>query len=122
MNQCPRCKKVFTNDIQFCPICGYVDNNKQDDDFIICPQCKTEYPYKIDHCNKCGYTTDKYKEKIKNLQNGDEALKNIHLPKCPKCGSTAIEATQRGYSLLTGFIGSGKTMNYCKNCGHKWKP
>jgi DNA-directed RNA polymerase subunit RPC12/RpoP len=43
-------------------------------------------------------------------------------PKCPKCGSTAITATQRGYSLLTGFIGSGKTMNYCKNCGHKWKP
>ena len=42
-------------------------------------------------------------------------------PQCPKCGSTAIEATQKGYSLLTGFIGSGKTMNYCKNCGHKWK-
>lgn len=43
-------------------------------------------------------------------------------PKCPKCGSTEIGVTNRGYSLLTGFIGSGKTMNVCKNCGHKWKP
>lgn len=42
--------------------------------------------------------------------------------KCPKCGSTDIGVTNRGYSLLTGFIGSGKAMNTCKNCGHKWKP
>lgn len=42
--------------------------------------------------------------------------------KCPKCGSTSITAGQRGYSLLTGFIGSGKTMNRCANCGNKWKP
>lgn len=46
----------------------------------------------------------------------------INNPRCPKCGSTAIDATQRGYSLLTGFFGSGKTMNYCKNCGYKWNP
>lgn len=43
-------------------------------------------------------------------------------PKCPKCGSTSITAGQRGYSLLTGFIGSGKTMNRCAKCGYKWKP
>lgn len=42
--------------------------------------------------------------------------------KCPKCGSTSITAGQRGYSLLTGFIGSGKTMNRCANCGYRWKP
>lgn len=43
-------------------------------------------------------------------------------PKCPKCGSTNISAGQRGYSLLTGFLGSGKTVNRCANCGHKWSP
>lgn len=59
------------------------------------------------------------KQKIGNSQGVEH---NSNTPKCPKCGSTAIEATQKGYSLLTGFIGSGKTMNYCKNCGHKWKP
>lgn len=42
--------------------------------------------------------------------------------KCPKCGSTNITAGQRGYSLLTGFIGSGSTVNRCAKCGHKWKP
>ncbi len=42
--------------------------------------------------------------------------------RCPKCGSTNITAGQRGYSLLTGFVGSGSTVNRCANCGHKWKP
>lgn len=41
---------------------------------------------------------------------------------CPKCRCTDIGVANRGYSLLTGFIGSGKTMNVCKKCGHKWKP
>ena len=43
-------------------------------------------------------------------------------PKCPKCGSTNIGVANRGYSLLTGFIGSGKSMNVCQNCGYKWDP
>lgn len=44
------------------------------------------------------------------------------LPKCPKCGSTSISTGQRGYSLLTGFIGSSKTVNRCAKCGYKWEP
>lgn len=42
--------------------------------------------------------------------------------RCPRCGSTNITAGQRGYSLLTGFVGSGSTVNRCANCGYKWKP
>lgn len=42
-------------------------------------------------------------------------------PRCPKCGSTSITAGQKGYSILTGFLGSGKPMNVCQSCGHKWK-
>ena len=41
---------------------------------------------------------------------------------CPKCGSSAVTIGERGYSLLTGFIGSGQTMNRCGKCGYKWKP
>ena len=46
----------------------------------------------------------------------------INNPHCPKCGSTAITAGQRGYSILTGFLGSNKTVCRCANCGHSWKP
>lgn len=42
--------------------------------------------------------------------------------RCPKCGSTAITTGQRGFTITTGFLGSGKTMNRCAKCGHKWKP
>lgn len=42
--------------------------------------------------------------------------------KCPKCNCTNIGVANKGYSLITGFIGSGKSMNVCKKCGHKWKP
>lgn len=42
-------------------------------------------------------------------------------PRCPKCGLTSIATVNKGYSLLTGFLGSGKPMNVCQSCGHKWK-
>lgn len=42
--------------------------------------------------------------------------------RCPKCGSYSVATTNRGYSLLTGFIGSGSPRNVCQKCGHKWKP
>lgn len=41
---------------------------------------------------------------------------------CPKCGSTSIATGQKGFSIVTGFIGSNKTMNRCANCGYKWMP
>ncbi len=41
---------------------------------------------------------------------------------CPKCGSISIATGQRGYSMVSGFIGSGKTVNRCANCGYVWKP
>ena len=41
---------------------------------------------------------------------------------CPKCSSTAIVIGSRGFSIWTGFFGSGKTVNRCGNCGHRWYP
>lgn len=41
---------------------------------------------------------------------------------CPKCGSSAVAIGERGYSVITGFIGSSQTMNRCGKCGYKWKP
>lgn len=41
---------------------------------------------------------------------------------CPRCGSNQITTGQRGFSLVTGFIGSNKTVNRCAKCGYSWKP
>lgn len=45
-----------------------------------------------------------------------------NVAKCPKCKSTSIATTNRGYSIITGFLGSGSPRNVCQNCGYKWKP
>ena len=55
-------------------------------------------------------------------QQKSSAPQSANTVRCPRCGSTNITAGQRGYSLLTGFVGSGSTVNRCANCGHKWKP
>lgn len=51
-----------------------------------------------------------------------ESSDNSNKVSCPKCGCTDIGVTNRGYSIIWGFIGSGKSMNVCKKCGYKWKP
>ena len=42
--------------------------------------------------------------------------------KCPKCGSTQVHAEKRGWSLMTGLIGSGKIVLTCLKCNNKFKP
>lgn len=41
---------------------------------------------------------------------------------CPKYGSTEYHAGARGFSIVTGFIGSSKTVLTCLKCGNRWKP
>lgn len=55
-------------------------------------------------------------------QQKSSKTKSANTIKCPKCGSTNISTGARGYSIVTGFWGSGQTVNRCANCGHKWKP
>ncbi len=62
-------------------------------------------------------TTDKNQEKV--VINKTE---NKDILKCPRCGSTQVAIGQRGYSFITGFWGSNKTVNRCGKCGFSWKP
>lgn len=57
-----------------------------------------------------------------NGQTQEEYLKQKNTIHCPKCGSTVISTGQKGYSLLSGFLGSNKTVNRCAICGHRWDP
>ena len=59
-------------------------------------------------------------EQIKKEQEQKSSAKDTI--KCPKCGSTNITEGTKGFSLITGFIGSGNFRYVCKKCGNKWKP
>jgi DNA-directed RNA polymerase subunit RPC12/RpoP len=41
---------------------------------------------------------------------------------CPNCGSANIHAEKRGWTLMTGMIGSRKIFITCLKCGRKFKP
>ena len=132
MKKCVRCKKEFSSDVKFCPICGYEDNNiktnKEKDEFKVCPKCSSVFLYEIDHCTHCGYSTEKYKRRMRSL--GDENIshnKEIHLPKCPMCGSTNIQKISDfsrassiiGFGILSKKIGKQWQCNNPK-CKHLW--
>lgn len=57
-------------------------------------------------------------QRIKQIlnDNKDDTLR------CPRCGSASITTGQRGFSLITGFLGSNKTVNRCGKCGYTWQP
>ena len=75
---------------------------------IICPNCH----------NGVGGNT-----KIKTKGNRNASIKKEDdVLRCPKCKSTAVTTGTRGFSILTGFLGSGKTVNRCGKCGYTWKP
>lgn len=100
-------------DEEFCVLCKAVPKNNELCSLMIDLKEKDtiEYQLKMSQFK----TQVQQQESIKNQQEKNQ----VH---CPKCGSTNITAGQRGYSLLTGFIGSGNTVNRCAKCGYKWKP
>ena len=133
MRECPRCHKKFNNDIKFCSVCGYKDDNInsystniRDKDFKVCPKCSKQYPYLIDHCFECGYSTQAYKNRMKKLEEDiEKPLIQKNIPKCPTCSSTNIRkiittrkiAGALGFGLLSK---TAKSQFECKDCGYKW--
>ena len=63
---------------------------------------------------------NKRSEELHKKWERERAIRNT--PRCPRCNSTAITTGARGYSMISGFIGSSKTVNRCGNCGYKWEP
>lgn len=77
-------------------------------------------------------------EKLNKILQGKSKTMSASTPRCPKCGSTNLGKTKRGFStgravaagMLTGFLdvaavagaaGSNKMVNCCNDCGHTWK-
>lgn len=78
--------------------------------------------YANDICNKF-YDTDLQLEIRDSCEKILYASVRDHdIISCPNCGSVDYSTSTRGYSIVTGFVGSGKTMLTCHKCGHRWKP
>ena len=87
---------------------------------IYCSECNK---WKEEETKKLWAEREKlWEEEDKQKQQKIIDCKAKGIPCCPKCASTSVQPVAKGFSLLTGFIGSGKTLNYCLNCGNKWKP
>ena len=113
---CEHCKS-YTDSIVACTKGG-----------VICSNCKqikekdTKEYIKQQNINRNNKEKVQQAFKQESIKQSVAENKAKGVPCCPKCGSTAIHPVQKGFSLLTGFVGSGKTLNYCANCSHKWDP
>lgn len=117
-----------------CPICH---SDWQEIDYplddLVCLQFWLKCSQKFIDAMITLYQTDimAYEEKMtplrvqgKQIQTARSLVRKqqSNQPRCPKCGSTAISTVNRGFSIVTGFIGSGSPRNVCQKCGYKWKP
>ena len=96
----------YYSNFRKCPSCGRTTENPE---LSFCPNCSVPF-----------VRVSKKQEASMNVQVPTTEEKKI--PKCPKCGATAIATINRGYSIVWGFLGSGKPVNVCQVCGHKFKP
>lgn len=139
--KCPECSKEISDKSKICIYCGYpiVNTNKiciingisYDVDFLLDKSISIPFRAKQLHLlTKCDLKDCIDKTKIidetneipKTLYLKQQKTENEDKIKCPKCGSSNIQLTNRGFSLVTGFIGSGSPRNVCQKCGFKWKP
>lgn len=98
-----------------CPSCGRITNQR---DAFYCAVCNVRLePISSEEATVRPAYDSRKKEYY--IPKTDE---DRNIPKCPKCGATAIATINRGYSIVWGFLGSGKPVNVCQVCGHKFKP
>jgi len=76
----------------------------------------------IDIMKETNKVPESFVDSHKSAFHNTKITPNKNILKCPKCGSTSVTTGTRGFSIITGFIGSGKVMNMCGQCGFKWKP
>lgn len=98
-----------------CPSCGKITNQR---DVAYCSICNT----RLEHISEEDATFKPVYDSRKHKYRTQAEIDADMIPKCPKCGATAIATINRGYSIVWGFLGSGKPMNVCQACGHKYKP
>lgn len=120
----------YGDKIERCPYCNnnLIDIPISDDDFLCirdisdCNKILLDAMIKLYDENIIDYQLkmSQFRTYVEQQKQVKEAEENQI--RCPKCGSTNVTTGQRGFKLTTGFLGSGKTVNRCGNCGYSWKP
>ncbi|MBR0485020.1 MAG: zinc ribbon domain-containing protein [Oscillospiraceae bacterium] len=123
---------------------------------MICPKCKKELKDGVKFCGYCGKKFSSASSSVPS--NNFDAQLNIaaavsaqrisnstvssapaetNVAKCPKCGSTSLQAKTKGVSvgkaaigallvgpvgLLAGGIGMNDAKIVCLNCGYEFEP
>lgn len=146
---CPECGKEISDKSKTCIHCGYplfeknmcyINGIKYDLSFIFEYEWEERaIPMKM-LIDLTGCTLDSVGTAVNEIFKTGEIPRTLTLEKkktkpssqtsrskentitCPKCGSSNIQTTNRGFSLMTGFIGSGSPRNVCQICGFRWKP
>lgn len=135
LRYCPKCGDICLLREELVPNCAHCNIPLKKTEFICidsleCGKVKPEIKKAIfekyikdnPQYSEEAVKNRKEKECINRRNSGVSMSAAKNTLKCPKCGSTAVSTGQRGFSLLTGFIGAGQTMNRCGKCGYKWKP
>lgn len=139
--KCPECNKEISDKSKTCIYCGFplninniclVNGKEYDLSFLLNNSEYIDKLVKFVQLTDCyfGDSSDEITKiienkkipKILNIKTNEQFKHEQNQVKCPKCNCTDIGVVNRGYSLIWGFIGSGKLMNVCKKCGYKWKP
>lgn len=120
-NICPCCKNI-----------GLIDSVLEENEFEIIQKCTQnrqvlesmvelkksnviEFELKLNQFKLQFEQQNSIKQTVEQKSSSSQKLT------CPKCGSTNITEGTRGFTLTTGFIGSGNFRYVCKKCGNKWK-
>lgn len=146
---CPKCKKQLKDGAKFCGYCGKKFNSTTtgttnfDKDIA-----KTMLDIKIatveEEAEERRIAAIKAENEARKLQleaekNAKDSQTDVqsNIAKCPKCGSTSLQAKTKGVSvgnavtgalligplgLLAGGIGMNDARIVCLNCGYEFKP
>ena len=120
LDECPECLCPLNKEnISTIPDGGWVKAVSTDENFMkamteLYENDPIEYQLKISQ-----FKANLQQQESQQKEQEEKSKNQIH---CPKCNSTSIQTINRGYSLLTGFLGSGSPRNVCQKCGYKWKP
>lgn len=132
--------------IEVCPMCGSVMNGEEHPEWITwyyygykCDNGKTacleDSPIDLSEHGDTFFLIKEFKAPPESECGLDEVKRILRTyipdafsePKdtkpticCPKCGSQEFTLLNRGYSIFTGFLGSGKVKRVCNRCKNEF--